>query len=407
MSGVFIGRQPIYDRKQNVFAYELLFRNSEANFARIDNQDRATSELIINALTEFGLSNILGDKPGFINLTRNFITGSLPLPSEPNRLILEILEDIEIDQSILHGIHRLKQEQYRIALDDFIFQPHLRPLVEIADIIKIDLTALDGSQLEQHVTELSSYPVKLLAEKVETHEEYQRCIDLGFEYFQGYFLCKPNVMSSNRTPANRMALLKLLARISDPELELEQIEALIAQDVTLSYRLLRYINSSQYSVTKNITSIKHAVMLLGLQMVRSIACLIVMSSIDDKPQELFVTALIRANLCQLIAKELGYAQQSATFFTVGLFSVIDAIMDQPMETVLSQLPLDTEISNAILKHEGVMGQILRISIAHERGDWDTLAEEGIISIDYLNKIYAEALGWCQDFIDGLKSLRAA
>ncbi len=406
MQGVFIGRQPIYDREQNVFAYELLFRNSEKNFADIENQDQATSLLIINALTEFGLSNIIGDKLGFVNLTRNFITGSLPLPAEQDRLVLEILEDIELDDSILSGIQRLKKDNYTIALDDFIFHPHLAPLVEIADIIKIDLMALDDEQLRQHVEDLSKYPVKLLAEKVETQEEYQKCLDYGFEYFQGYFFCKPDVMSGKQTPANRLALLNLLSKISNPDADIEQIESLIMQDVTLSFRLLRYINSSHYSMDNEVSSIKHAIMLLGIETVRSITYLIVISSIEDKPFELFVTALIRAHMCELIASEVGQTNKSATFFMVGLFSVMDAIMDQPMTEVLEQLSLTNDISNALLNYQGTMGQALQASISYERGEWDEL-DASLVEADKISEIFLQALTWCKNFIETLDALRAA
>ncbi len=406
MQGIYIGRQPIYDRDQNVFAYELLFRNSEKNYANIDDPDLATSQLIVNALTEFGLSNIIGDKLGFINLTRNFINGNLPLPAEQNRLVLEMLEDIELDDSILRGIQRLKKDNYTIALDDFIFHPHLAPLVEIADIIKIDLMALDEQQLKQHVDDLSKYPVKLLAEKVETQQEYQKCLDYGFEYFQGYFFCKPNVISGKQTPANRLALLNLLSKISDPEADVGQIETLIMQDVTLSFRLLRYINSSHYAMDNEISSIKHAIMLLGIETVRSITYLIVISSIDDKPFELFVTALIRAHMCELIAKELEQNEQAATFFMVGLFSVMDAVMDQPMDQVLTQLPITQSVTDALLNYQGSLGQALQASISYERGEWDEL-DASIVDADKISAIYLQALTWCKNFLDTLESLRAA
>ena len=405
MKGVFVGRQPIYDRKQDVYAYELLFRNSEQNFADIDNQDQATSELIINALTEIGLNHIVSDKIGFINLTRNFVTGALPLPGPADRLVLEVLEDIELDDLVLNGIQKLKKQNYIIALDDFIFHPHLKPLVEIADIVKIDIMALDSEQLDQHIRDLAKYPVKLLAEKVETHEEYRRCLDYGFDYFQGYFFAKPNIIKGQRTPANRLALLNLLGQISNPDVDIEQLEELIAQDVTLSFRLLRYINSSKYAMEKSVDSIKHAIMLLGMDTVRSIAYLIVFSSIEDKPFELFVTALIRAHMCELLATELDEAPLAPTYFTVGLFSAMDAIMDQTMEDVLEQLPLKQAVSDAILNYEGNYGRALQAAIAYERGEWDELAE-GVVESDVIIKIYIEALNWCRDFIDSIESLRA-
>lgn len=406
MSAVYIGRQPIYDRKQGVIAYELLFRNSEQNFAQIDNPDKATSELMVNALTEFGLNNVVDDKLAFVNLTRSFITGALPMPGAHDRLVLEVLEDIELDDAVLNGILRLKQRGYTIALDDFIFHPHLEPLVQIADIVKLDLFALDNADLIGHVQRLKKYPLKLLAEKVETHAVYQQCVELGFDYFQGYFFCKPNIIVGQRTPANRLALLNLLGKLSDSEATVESLEDLISQDVTLSYRLLRYINSSNYSLGKTIDSVKHAIMLLGIETVRSLAYLIIVSSVEDKPFELFVTALIRAHMCELLAQELGDKNAAPIYFTVGLFSVIDAIMDKSMQEVLAQLPLSDEVCAALLEQRGRMGEALHCAIAYERGEWDEVKYQNI-SDQQIRDVYLKSLSWCRDFMGALDSLRAA
>lgn len=406
MNKVFIGRQPIYDRQLNVMAYELLFRDSECNAARIDNPDKATSELIVNALTELGLTNIVEDKLAFINLTRNFITGNMPLPGSEETLVLEVLEDIPLDADVLNGIQKLKRRGYTIALDDFIFHPHLEPLVQVADIVKLDLFRLKESELSEHVRKLKRYPIRLLAEKVETQEVYERCMALGFDYFQGYFFCKPNVISGHRTPANRMALLHLLAKLAEADTKMHTLENLIAQDVTLSFRLLRYINSSKYMVDKNIDSVKHAVMLLGMETVRSLAYLIIISSSEDKPFELFVTALIRAHMCELLATETGDRSMAPTYFTVGLFSVIDAIMDKPMHEVLEQLPLSDDICLALLEKKGRMGNALRCTIDYERGNWEALEFSGLPS-DTIRDIYIKALKWCRNFTESLDSLNAA
>ena len=406
MSAVYVGRQPIYDRKQGVIAYELLFRNSEQNFAQIDNPDKATSELIVNTLTEFGLNNVVEDKLAFINLTRSFITGAMPLPGAQDRLVLEVLENIEPDDAVLNGIQRLKQQGYTIALDDFIFHPHLEPLVQVADIVKLDLFAFENGGLAEHVQRLTKYPVKLLAEKVETHEVYQRCVELGFDYFQGYFFCKPNIVVGQRTPANRLALLNLLSKLSDVDASVDSLENLISQDVTLSYRLLRYINSSNYSLGKTIDSVKHAIMLLGIETVRSLAYLIIVSSVEDKPFELFVIALIRAHMCELLATELGEKNAAPIFFTVGLFSVIDAIMDKSMQDVLDQLPLSDDVCAALLDQSGRMGEALHCAIAYERGEWDEVEYQNI-SDQQIRDVYLRSLNWCRDFMGALDSLRAA
>ena len=273
MNDVFLGRQPIYDRQQQVFAYELLFRDTSDNKANIDNPDLATSHLLLNALTQFGLRNIVGDAAAFINLTESFILGSLPLPGNSHHLVLEILETIPLTPAILEGIQRLKKAGFRIALDDFIFYPHLTPLVQVADIVKLDVLSLDQQKLKTHVQALRKHPLKLLAEKVETIEMYQHCLDLGFDYFQGYFICKPNILKCHHLPANRLALINLLKKICDPEIEIEELTHLVSQDVTLSFRLLRYMNASHYGFDHKIDSIKSAILLLGLSTVRNLISL--------------------------------------------------------------------------------------------------------------------------------------
>jgi EAL and modified HD-GYP domain-containing signal transduction protein len=406
MNSIYIGRQPIYTRNQSVFAYELLFRDGKSNDAHIADPDRATSQLIVNALTEFGLNNIVDDKLAFINLTRNFTTGTFPLPGAQSQLVLEILEDIELDRQVLDGILRLKRQGYTIALDDFIFYPQLKPLVEIADIVKLDLLQLDQQNLHKHVQALRRYPIKLLAEKVETHQVHQHCMELGFDYFQGYFFCKPNIIHGKRTPANRPALLNLLTKLSSPDVGTAELEHLIAQDVTLSYRLLRYLNSPLYTLDKNIESIKHAIMLLGLNTVRSLCYLIVISTVEDKPFELFTTALIRAHMCECLAIVFGDKAQQAAYFTVGLFSAIDAMMDQPLAVVLEQLPLREDVTRAILKQEGKMGKALYCAIAYERGEWDAL-EQTCVGRDKFREIYLRALAWSREFSEALHFIRAA
>ena len=330
----------------------------------------------------------------------------MPLPGTQDRMVLEVLEDIELDTAVLNGIQRLKQQGYTIALDDFIFHPHLEPLVQVADIVKLDLFAFENGGLAEHVQRLSKYPVKLLAEKVETHEVYQQCIELGFDYFQGYFFCKPNIIVGQRTPANRLALLNLLNKLSDLEATVDSLENLISQDVTLSYRLLRYINSSNYALGKTIDSVKHAIMLLGMETVRSLAYLIIVSSVEDKPFELFVTALIRAHMCELLAVELGEKNAAPIYFTVGLFSVIDAIMDKPMQEVLDQLPLNDDICTALIEQHGRMGEALHCAIAYERGEWDEVEYQNI-SDQKIRDVYLKSLSWCRDFMVALDSLRAA
>jgi c-di-GMP-related signal transduction protein len=258
MSDIYIGRQPIYDRKLGVYAYELLFRAASDNSAKFTDGDQATSDVIVNTFLEIGLDNIVGDRLAFINLTRAFFVGEHTISLPRDRVVLELLEDIEADEEVVSSVKRLSEQGYSIALDDFIYHESLQPLVQLADIVKIDIMAMDRDEIREHVKALRQHPLRLVAEKVETQEEHDYCMELGFDYFQGYFLAQPKVIQGRRLPNNRLAILKLLSRLQDPEITTKQLEELIAQDVAFSYRILRYVNSAAYAPPRKIESIHQA-----------------------------------------------------------------------------------------------------------------------------------------------------
>jgi len=399
MENIFIGRQAIYDKELKVSAYELLSRsNAEHNQAFVGehNANHATTIVMLNALTEIGLEQLVGNHPAFINLTYDFLIGDNKIPDLRSQLVLEILEDVEVTDELVVAVKRLSDSGYMIALDDFIYHEKMLPLVEIADIIKIDILQLDEQGLREHVKKLRQYDVRLLAEKVETQEEYDLCKELGFDYFQGYFFCKPKLVESQRAPANRMTIINLLAKLQDPEVQIEELEELISQDLALSYRLLKYINSAAFALQREVDSIHHAIVMLGLNTIRSLANLMLMSNIDDKPHDLLVIAIIRARMCE----ELGMLidkKMKDIFFTAGLFSVIDALMDRTMEDVVSQLPLSSVLKDALLKQQGVVGEVLKCCIAFERADW---ANVKCTDIDEktIQKAYFEAVIWSNDTI---------
>ncbi len=281
---IFIGRQPIYDKNLNVYAYELLFRaGQQQNAANIVDGDIATTNVVLNALTEIGMDKLVGEQLAFINLPRNFLLtlGDDPVPEIKHQIVLEILEDIAADDEVVAAVQDLSTNGYTIALDDFVYNASLQPLVDNANVIKIDLMALDEDSLSDHVSKLANGKRKLLAEKVETQEEFERCKQLGFDYFQGYFFCKPNIVKGQRAPANKLAVMKVLASLQSPDLDTKELTQTISQDVTLSYRLLRYINSAQFGLGKQIDSIKRAVVMLGRNTIRNLASLIALSQIDD------------------------------------------------------------------------------------------------------------------------------
>lgn len=398
---IYIGRQPIFNRQLGVTGYELLYRNDLQNQANMDNGDVATAQVIMNSFMEIGLNTIVGSHNAFINMTRSFLVGDLPIPFPTEHVVLEILEDIEVDAELLTGVKMLAAQGFTIALDDFIFAENLRPLVELADIVKIDLLALDENKLEQHVQELRKHKVKLLAEKVETREQFEHCKQLGFDYFQGYFFCKPNIMQSNHIPNNHLATLQLLGKLQNPDTRVEELNDIISRDMSLSYRLLRLINSAYYGLPNTIGSIHQAIVYLGYKSIKRWASLLAIGSNDDKPEALTSLAMIRAKMCELLScnnKENG----KHLFFTVGLFSALDALMDTPMETLVENLPLSNEIVNALLRHEGPAGEALACTLAFERGDWEHI-NDSYFATDSIQNAYIEAIAWAEQLSSELSA----
>ena len=394
MPHLYLARQPIYDRELNVYAYELLYRAAEDECAPEGLGDQATYTVLMNALTEIGLDELVGPHYAFINLTRGIVVSDNPLPFSDNKIVVEVLEDIAADAEVLEGIKRLSAEGHMIALDDFIYDESLHELVKLADLIKIDLMAMDQDQLRQQVELLKGLGLKLLAEKVETQQEYELCKELGFDYFQGYFFCKPKLLKRQRVPANQLAVMQLLSKLQDPDVDIDQLGELIGRDVSLSYRLLRYVNSAMFSLPKKVESLHHAVVFLGLKTVKQMVMVLVMSGVDDKPHELLVTSLVRAKMCELLAQSKSMPNKEGSF-VVGMFSVLDALLDMEMPELLPTLSLSDEINQALLEREGVDGELLAAVIAYEQGQWDLPVMDGF-DIDSLNKAYVDALSWAAE-----------
>ncbi|MFC1692004.1 EAL and HDOD domain-containing protein [Candidatus Latescibacterota bacterium] len=369
MLGIFVGRQPIYDRNLKVIGYELLFRNYETEQATITDGDQATTQVILNTFMEIGLERLIGSGKAFINLTRNFFLEKYPLPFLRDRVVLEVLEDIILDEELIAGVRALSDSGFTIALDDVVNPEDIIPLLDIADIVKLDIIALELDRLHEYVNILRKHNVKLLAEKVETLEIFKLCKELGFDYFQGFFLSKPHVVKGQRIPESRLSIIRLLSKIKTPDITFKEIEELISQDVSLSYKLLRLINSSFYGLHTKITSIHQAVTLLGIKHIQNWVQLIFLSKIEDKPRDLMVTAMVRAKMCELISESLE-EELAEMGFIVGLFSVLDALLDMPLEEVITSLPFSDDITNALLRHEGPLGSVLHCVLAYEKGEWD-------------------------------------
>ena len=391
-NAIFLARQPIFDNNLNLFAYELLFRGNEINQSGVDalNGDIATSKVINHTFLEFGIERVLGGKLGFINLTRAFLTGEIPLPFDNNHVVLEVLEDIVIDEEIIEAVKNFSKQGYTIALDDFIYNEDLKPLVDVADIIKIDLLALTDEELAEHVQILKQFDVKLLAEKVESQEQLQRCKMLGFDFYQGYFFCKPTIIDDQPLANNKIATLRVLTELQRSDASIDDIENIIKLDLSLSFKLLRCLNSAAVASPKKVESLKQAVIYLGLKAIKSWVTIITFSNTNSRMSpELLVTALVRAKMAESLASV--FKCNSETAFLLGLFSIADAMFNKPMSGLLEELPVSKPIKLALKEGEGELGKLLMFIRTHERGSLTVMPSS--LNIPDINKAYIAATEW--------------
>jgi c-di-GMP phosphodiesterase len=381
MAQVFIARQPIFDQQLEVAAYELLFRGANQNVAIVSDNDEATSTVVINAFTELGLETVVGDRRAWINVSREFLIRGLARALPRSLVALELLEDQKCDDALITSLAEHRAHGYTIALDDFVWDDARVRLLDHVDIVKVDLLGRTPESIAEDVERLRRYDLTLVAEKVETREEYEHCVALGFDLFQGYFFCKPEKMEARGVAPSRLSILQLVAALQDPRIEFSTLERLVSRDVALSFRLLRYINSAFFGLRREVASIGRALTLLGIDNVKRWATLSVFAGIDEKPRELIETALVRARFCELAGE--GNRDQ---LFTLGLFSVVDALMDAPIEEVVNSIPFPEEMRDALIARKGPKGKLLETAIRYERGDFAP-------PLDHFGEAYIEAMGW--------------
>ena len=400
MDDIYIARQPIYDRALKLVGYELLYRNSQENLAQFEDGEKASSDTIVNSFIHIGIDNLVGTSLAFVNLPTEFIIDNDLVPMFHEQSVLEILEDVEVTDEVIAGIKSLKDKGYKIALDDFVLADDKHVILQLADFVKVDVLDYSDEELPEIVSKLRKYDVELVAEKVETQHLFQQCKALDFDYYQGYFFCRPQLVTEKNMPASKLVVLNLIAKLQNPDAEISEIESVLSNDVALSYKLLRYINSAAFSLRREIESIKDAIVLLGLATVKNWASLILMSRVaDDKPQQLVITALVRAKMAELLAEKVipGHDKQA---FICGLFSVLDALMDRPMIDLLDTVILSTQIKLALLDHEGELGQLLENTLFYEQANFDVLHQKQVNTELYYES-YMAAIKWADETVKEL------
>lgn len=392
---ILLARQPIFDIDIKVSAYELLFRGDNSNQANVFDGDSATSQVFLNAFNELDISEVVQNQPAYINFTRNLILN--PPPFDRHRFVIEVLEDIEADAELFENLQKLKDAGYTIALDDFVYSSKWDSALHIADIVKIDVLAFDEAEIKRHVELLKPFNVVLLAEKVETHEMFHYCKELGFTLFQGYFLSKPEQVKGRKVPANKLVVLNLLAQLQDPNAELGKIAGVIAKDPVLSVKLIKLVNSAAFSGRREITSLQHAVSMLGLRQVKSWATLLSLSNMADKPNALSVLAMTRAKMCQLLAECFTSTADSDAYFTTGLLSNLDAFFDVELQEIIGSMPLSQLVVDALLHGTGPIGTIIKTVVHFEKAEWDQLDTEALeklkIGTKEMELAYRESIRW--------------
>jgi EAL and modified HD-GYP domain-containing signal transduction protein len=400
---IFVARQPILDRKQKTVAYELLFRDGLANsFPDIDG-DTATFRLLSNTFFSMGVSWISKRKPAFINFPQTLIEREIPLFFPKEDMVIEILEDIKPTAEVIKAVTNFKKKGFRIALDDFVYYQDLTPLIEQADIIKFDFRESTLDEIEAMIVKLSTFPkLKFLAEKVETHEEFKSALDLGCSYFQGYFFEKPMVLTNRSIPAVKVNLIRLISLVSKEKLDFPRLSQMIRDDVSISFRLLKFINSAYYQRKTPIDSVKDAIILMGEREIRQFILLIASAGLaEGKPQEIITTSIMTGRMCELLGKDIKTEFLDEELFTIGLFRSIDAMLDMPMAQILKDLPFRPQIKDGLMGKSSTVNHLFGAITDFIRGDWDNsklCGEHMCITVSTMKDAYQDAITMADEFM---------
>ena len=399
---VFVARQPIFDRLQRIFAYELLFRHGQTNVYTATDGDKATAHVIVNSLWLIGLNTMTGGKLAFINFTANLLTDEIVTILPREQIVVEILETVEPTPLVLEACRNLRNMGFLVALDDFVFEPRFEPFLDIADIIKIDFTLTNITEQQQLIDRCQGTRIKFLAEKVETQEQFHQALAMGYSYFQGYFFSKPIIVKGQDIPSTKVAGFQMLQEANIRPVELERLERIIQRDLSLSYKLLKFINSPAFGLRSKVSSIRQALALLGTQEVVKWTSLMITRGLAlDKPNELVAVSIVRARFCELIITEMGHKERSADAFLMGLFSLMDALLDRPLNEIMAELPVDDDVKEALMGRAGVFRNTYNLVVAYETGDWHTVSRYSTmlkIPEKRLPALHVNSLSWAREIM---------
>jgi c-di-GMP-related signal transduction protein len=400
----FVARQPIFDARRDVVAYELLFRSGTEDFFGGLGPDGATRKLIADASMVFGFEDLTRGRDAYVNATREVLLGEAVGALPPESVVLEILEDVEVDGEVIDACRRLRHRGYRIALDDVTDVEQLGPALDVTDIVKLDFRATPLEDRPAIAEAARRAGARLLAEKVETHAELERARELGCELFQGYYYCRPVLVEVQDAPAFEPHVLELLQELHKPSMNFDRVERLVRADVGLAVKLLRFINSAQLSLRTSVTSVRQALTMLGERGFRRWATLLVLTHLgQEKPRELLTVATTRGRFEELVAPGAGLRDRGEELFLMGLFSVVDALVDRPLDRILVDLPLAEDVKAGLLGEENAVRRVHACTLDLEAGAWDALSDRSRgmgLAPDRLPGLWAEAMLWSSRMLDG-------
>jgi EAL and modified HD-GYP domain-containing signal transduction protein len=392
----YVARQPVYDRDRSVVAYELLFRDAEdATTASVVDAQAATGEAALTAMADIGLDALVGGRRALVNVSRSFLLGEQVLALPPGRVGLEVLESVEPDAEVMARLRDLAGRGYQIMLDDFVLNRATLPLLDVARFVKLDVREGGELALSRVHSHLAGSDMRLVAEKIEHPDEVAACRDLGFDYFQGFVFGVPQLLSGRRIRPGRLTVLNLMNALSRKDASIAQLESIIVQDVGLSVTLLRYMNSAAVGLSRRVSSIREAIVYLGMETIRSFAYLVSLTAHSQEPAELARIGMIRGRMMEMLATALGHDDPPA-HFTVGLLSVADALLSVPMDVLLDELDeLDDSVKRALVAREGELGDRLRLVESYELGRSDQLEAAGV-SPYLVRDAYLRAVEWADE-----------
>jgi EAL and modified HD-GYP domain-containing signal transduction protein len=397
----FIARQPIFDRRQRVFAYELFFRAGLESIIVADEAEQDNTMAIADGCLSVDLKSYTGGKPAFLKVTPDLLLKGYAALLPTESAVLEISAKMDLDSELTAHIQKLSKRGYGLAIDDVAEDaPEIEPLLELANIIKVDFLATDKEQREALLTRFRSQETQVIAKNVATQEDFREALDLGYDFFQGHFFRVPPVIENKEVKGLKVCYLQLLNEVNHAGFDIAKLENIIKRDVSLTYKLLRYINSAFFGCRSRVRSVRHALLLLGSNEIKKWSSLVLVANLaEDRPHELVIQALIRAGFCEALALGAGLTHRDQELFLMGMFSMLDSILGQPMDEILESVPVPDDIKEALCGDKNRARHVLECVLAYEQADWETLghymshlglSEEGI------PEIYQRVLHWVHE-----------